>query len=425
MAPKLGRTRRPQKCKYCPAPATKSLVWAEHMAYVPVCNRHDAKGRRQIDGEVEAVHKIEMARRKGDHESTIHPDVPNKSGKTNWVEQEGHLPRYIERVAKHIIADSGYTVSRAIAAAVSQTKKRAAKGNGEAAAAIAQWYRMRAAAKARPNKGGRSDMARVLDDAVIALAADVSQAGQRTTVSYGTGPSQKARSQAQSKGQAFKQGRYPIRNVSDLQKAIRAFGRVKPEDKSALKRFIQRRARELGRSDLIPESWRTNTAATRRAGTVELAGKRGPYQRHVAHTKQFGKKKGDLSKKADWRHGYAPRTDVAMALKAKHLTKDDLTSTGNPEPGKLAALDKAVPPHLQKYTQDKRDVRKEGDDKVRSGGSKKPKDSSTLSGTELRKRRNRLEAKRRAGTLTPKEKTQLNQIVHQLSERTGKTKKPS
>lgn len=95
---------------------------------------------------------IKLARRKGDHSSKTHKDIPNKPGKTNWVEQEGHLPNYIERVAKHIKADSGYTTSRAIAAAVSQTKKRAAKGNAEAAAAIAQWMRMRASAKARPNK---------------------------------------------------------------------------------------------------------------------------------------------------------------------------------------------------------------------------------------------------------------------------------
>jgi hypothetical protein len=60
------------------------------------------------------------------------------------VEKAGGLPKYIERVARHIRSDSGYSVSRAIAAAVSQTKKRAAKGNKAAIKAIAQWERMKA-----------------------------------------------------------------------------------------------------------------------------------------------------------------------------------------------------------------------------------------------------------------------------------------
>lgn len=192
------------------------------------------------------ISDIELARRrKGDHDSSVHPDIPNQPGVTNWVEQEGGLPRYIERVAKHIMSDSGYSRSRAIAAAVSQTRKRAAAGNAEAAAAYAQWVRMRASAKARPNKSRSKN-----------LTAD--------------------------KGSA-----------------------------------------------------------------IELA-ERGPYQRHVKHTKQFGKKKGNLKEKADWAHGYTPRTRVAVALKAKHLSKDDLTSTGEPKQGKEGALRKPVPEHLQK-----------------------------------------------------------------------------
>lgn len=186
-----------------------------------------------------------MAR--SDHSSRIHPPVPNKPGVSNWVEKAGGLPSYIERVAKHIMADSGYPVSRAIAAAVSQTKKRAAQGNPEAIKAIAQWQRMKASrATGLANSSNR----------MIDLSGNYSQEGGRvSTVNYGTGPGQKARAQAQQKGQAFKSGRYPIRNVSDLRKAIHAFGRVKPGDKDALRRFIMRRARALGQPQMIPSSW--------------------------------------------------------------------------------------------------------------------------------------------------------------------------
>jgi hypothetical protein len=87
-----------------------------------------------------------------DHKSSIHPDLPNKPGKTNWVEQEGGLPNFIKRVAKHIMADSGYTESRAIAAAISQCKRGRLGPKGLAAAA--QWEAMRASAHSHSNPGG-------------------------------------------------------------------------------------------------------------------------------------------------------------------------------------------------------------------------------------------------------------------------------
>lgn len=217
------------------------------------------------------------------------------------------------------------------------------------------------------------------------------------TVKYDSGPSQKARSTAQESGKAFKNGRYVVRTVSELEDAITAFGRVKSGDKAALKRFIMRRASALGRTDLIPDNWKRTDLA-----------RRGPYQRHVKHTKQFGKKKGNLSAKADWQHPYKPKSDVAVALKAKHLSKDDLTSKGNPKPGKRDQLDKPVPPHLKK-----------AGTKAAPEKSKKEETTEKTSSTEqsqatLRKTRTRLEAKRRAGTLTAKERQQLNSVVTKL-----------
>jgi hypothetical protein len=81
-----------------------------------------------------------------DHSSRTHPELPNKPGKTNWVEQQGGLPDFIKRVAKHIMADSGYTESRAIAAAVSQCKKGRLGAKG--LAAYAQFKAKAAAARA-------------------------------------------------------------------------------------------------------------------------------------------------------------------------------------------------------------------------------------------------------------------------------------
>lgn len=80
---------------------------------------------------------------KGDHPSSSHPTPPNKPGQ-NWIERKGgHLPAFIKRVAKHIMADSGYSQSHAIASAISQCKKGRLGAKGLAAAAA--WERLKAA----------------------------------------------------------------------------------------------------------------------------------------------------------------------------------------------------------------------------------------------------------------------------------------
>lgn len=66
------------------------------------------------------------------------------------------------------------------------------------------------------------------------------------------------RDSAEAKGQAMSGGRFPIRNRADLQNAIRAVGRVRPnteEARAKVRRFIIRRARYLNATDLIPDTW--------------------------------------------------------------------------------------------------------------------------------------------------------------------------
>lgn len=75
-------------------------------------------------------------------------------------------------------------------------------------------------------------------------------------------PSQKERASLASEGKAMPApgggGRFPIRNRSDLENAIGAVGRVRPNTEDArakVRRFIVRRARELRLTDLIPDAW--------------------------------------------------------------------------------------------------------------------------------------------------------------------------
>lgn len=74
------------------------------------------------------------------------PDLPNKKGKTNWVEKSGGLPSYIKRIAKHLHHEEGMEVGRAIATAVNTVKKWARGGDNVkektkalAIKAVGQW----------------------------------------------------------------------------------------------------------------------------------------------------------------------------------------------------------------------------------------------------------------------------------------------
>lgn len=66
--------------------------------------------------------------------------------------------------------------------------------------------------------------------------------------------SSKERNKLSKKGEAMPDGSYPIRNVSDLKNAIKAFGRAKDPDKT--KAWIKKRAKELGKESLLPDDWK-------------------------------------------------------------------------------------------------------------------------------------------------------------------------
>lgn len=80
----------------------------------------------------------------------------NWSPRVNWVEREGGLPRYIEKVAIGIMKGTGYPRERAIPIAISRIKVWARGGAGvnadtvaKAIAALAAWEKLKAKAAAR------------------------------------------------------------------------------------------------------------------------------------------------------------------------------------------------------------------------------------------------------------------------------------
>jgi hypothetical protein len=79
-------------------------------------------------------------------EAGTNPEPFSSSKTSNWVARKGGLPTFIQHVAHDIMEKGGKTESAAIAIAISQAKKWAAKGNRQAAKAVAQWEKMKASA---------------------------------------------------------------------------------------------------------------------------------------------------------------------------------------------------------------------------------------------------------------------------------------
>lgn len=64
-----------------------------------------------------------------------------------------------------------------------------------------------------------------------------------------------ARKKEAKSGVARSDGSYPIPNTTYLRKAIHAYGRSKPSEKSAVKAHIIRRAKALGATGMLPDGW--------------------------------------------------------------------------------------------------------------------------------------------------------------------------
>jgi hypothetical protein len=81
---------------------------------------------------------------------------------------------------------------------------------------------------------------------------------------------QAKRQEMAKKGEALPDGSYPIATKGDVEKAIHAYGRAKPEHKAAVKKHIIKRAKSLGVSHLIPDSWKPVSAAAITASVDDL-----------------------------------------------------------------------------------------------------------------------------------------------------------
>lgn len=68
-------------------------------------------------------------------------------------------------------------------------------------------------------------------------------------------------------GTAMPDGSFPIKSESDLRNAIQAYGRAK--DKEAAKRHIMKRAKEMGKENLIPSNWVMGGGTEKKSDVVD------------------------------------------------------------------------------------------------------------------------------------------------------------
>lgn len=264
--------------------------------------------------------------------SSAYPGLErHPGGPDNWVEQTKGLPKYIERIAKHLVYERGFTIQHAIATAVNTVKRWARKGGvvkygdphnmhvttitaAQAAKAVAEWEAKKALARALPGTpvGGRIGRRRSVKLAEETLSVQAfakranaisdpeQRAAARAKVLELATFTASQRRRLSGTGAAMGDGSFPIQNEQDLRNAIRALGRSK--NPAAAKRHILQRARSLGLMDVLPESWRTVSMSV----PIDLA------RRMTADGRPSFKKNG-----GKYRHGFVPVNEAAVTAKAK------------------------------------------------------------------------------------------------------------
>ena len=132
-----------------------------------------------------------------------------------------------------------------------QTNELSAKANS----AKQKFAEIRASKNAELSSKAAALSARVRAEAPVeslqARIASAAAEAELATISL------RARKRLASEGKALPDGSYPIRNEGDLKNAIQAFGRSKKTDRPKVRRHIVKRARALGKYDVVPKEWKS------------------------------------------------------------------------------------------------------------------------------------------------------------------------
>ena len=138
---------------------------------------------------------------------------------------------------------------------------------------------------------------------------------------------QKRREEYAKRGWALPDGSYPIRDVGDLRNAIQAYGLGK--DREAAKRHIMKRARALGRTELIPDNWKVREKAARKYGPNDPKTPAKPSERIS------GSRRNKPGTAANTRGGIKLSAAVEKSLKEKVKTHNEKMTKRNKDSRKV------------------------------------------------------------------------------------------
>jgi hypothetical protein len=276
--------------------------------------------------------------------SAVYPGLERKpGGPDNWVERAKGLPKYIERIAKHLHYEQGYSISRAIATAVNTVKRWARGGTvlkhgmshrvtaatvAKSAAAVAQWYAKRLAGRINLSD---IDLSEELDESVAFDLLRIFQepdtgAGKPThgrmplNVASSKGPMNvdlavprseltvEKRKQRAKSGQAMPDGKFPIFDRTSLKSAI-GLARTPSQ-----RMHVCRRAKALGLDSMIPDSWPDYSLSEKAVQVIDLASTIAP--KHAGNGKASDGRRS-YKRQGKWGHGFVPLDRAAKEAKAK------------------------------------------------------------------------------------------------------------
>jgi hypothetical protein len=204
------------KCAVCGAPATKKVIWADGRAFQPSCAKHVRNVQAMLTRKNGKMTELAGVQDLTDDDceftvdlvaSAAYPGLERKpGGPDNWVERAGGLPSYIERIAKHLHYERGFSISRAIASAVNTVKRWARMGKvakyGDpnnkhvspktvalAAKAVAEWEAKKAKGKINLSDVEEFiiDLTDISDEFAIELAEEIESIDLSIYDSMGTG----------------------------------------------------------------------------------------------------------------------------------------------------------------------------------------------------------------------------------------------
>lgn len=256
--------------------------------------------------------------------SRVYPSLERKpGGPDNWVERTGGLPSYIERIAKHLHYEKGYTISHAIATAVNVVKRWAVGGTvtragntqhvspataAKAAKAVAEWEAKKRASHATP-RHAKISLSLIYAGSPVDLAGLIKRADAVVDPAMRKEAVEKvwdlaipafARAAAEAKGQTMPGGAFPITDEVSLKNAIAACNRAK--DPAAAKKHIIEQARKLGLMDMLPDTWKVNLSNA--------------YETFIDLAKTKDGRKS-FKNQGKWGHGFVPLDGAAKTSKAK------------------------------------------------------------------------------------------------------------